>query len=105
MRAFYNTICSLGFAAGKGGNGIAHKNFDVLVKKNKNHFVLVFDLTSSREASKSLTLFPELTGGSLTLKLTFEQQLEQTIELFLIAEKFSQIFITSERTVLKNTVL
>ena len=98
IRAYYNTICSLGFAAGKGGNGIAYKNFD-------DHFVLVFDLTSSREASKSLTLFPELTGGSLTLKLTFEQQLEQTIELFLIAEKFSQIFITSERKVLKNTVL
>ena len=97
MRAYYNTICSLGFAAGKGGNGIAYKNFD-------DHFVLVFDLTSSREASKSLTLFPELTGGSLTLKLTFEQQLEETIELFIIAEKFSQIFITSERTVLKNTV-
>ena len=37
IRAYYNTICSLGFAAGKGGNGIAYKNFD-------DHFVLVFNL-------------------------------------------------------------
>ena len=98
MRAYYNTICSLGFAPGKGENRITYKNFD-------NHFVLVFNLTSSREASKNLTLFPELTRGSLTLKVIFEQQLERINELFLIAEKFSQAFITSERTVLKNTVL
>ena len=77
-------------AAGKGGrHGIAYKNFD-------DHFVLVFDLTSSREASKTLALFPQLTGGSLALKLTLEEHLEPTIELFIIAEKFSQIFITSE---------
>ena len=49
--------------------------------------------------------FPEPIGGSLTLKLTIEQQLEQTIELFLVTEKFSQFFITSEGTVLKNTVM
>ena len=55
MRTYYNTICSLGFSAGSGGNGINFKNFE-------DHFVLVFDPTSTREASKSLTLFPELTG-------------------------------------------
>ena len=88
MRAYYKTICSLGFAAGSGGNGIQFKNFE-------DHFVLVFDLTSTREASKSLTLFPELTGGTLTLKLSFEQALGKTVELFVIAERFSQIFIDS----------
>ena len=66
MRAYYNTICSLGFSSGCGGNGIAFKNFE-------DHFVLVFDLTSTREASKNLTLFLELTGASLTLKLLFEK--------------------------------
>ena len=62
-----------------GGNGIAFKNFEV-------HFVLVFDLTSTREASKNLTLFPELTGASPTLKLLFEKALEKTVELFVIAK-------------------
>lgn len=98
MRAYYNTICSLGFAAGHGGNGISFKNFE-------DHFVLVFDLTSTREASKSLTLFPELTGGSLTLKLMFEKALDETLELFVIAERFSQIFIDSQRNITKNSLI
>ena len=98
MRAYYNTICSLGFAASSGGNCIQFKNFE-------DHFVLVFDLTSTREASKSLTLFAELTGGSLTLKLSFEQALEKMVELFVIAERFSQIFIDSQRNITKNSLL
>ena len=98
MRAYYNTICSLGFSSGCGGNGIAFKNFE-------DHFVLVFDLTSTREASKSLTLFPELTGASLTLKLLFEKALEKTVELFVIAERFSQVFIDSQRNITKNSLL
>ena len=84
MRAYYNTICSLGFSSGCGGNRIAFRNFE-------DHFVLVFDLPSTREASKSLTLFPELTGASPTLKLLFEKALEKTVELFVNAERFSQI--------------
>lgn len=98
MRAYYNTICSLGFDSGRGGNGIAFKNFE-------DHFVLVFDLTSTREASKSLTLFPELTGGSLTLKLLFAEALSETVELFVIAERFSQVFIDSQRNITKNSLL
>ena len=98
MRAYYNSICSLGFAAGSGGNGIQFKNFEA-------HFVLVFDLTSTREASKSLTFSPELTGDSLTLKLSFKQALEKTVELLVIAERFSQTFIDSQRNVTKNSLL
>ena len=42
MSSYYNTICSLGLSSGCGGNGIAFKNVE-------DHFVLVFDLTSTRE--------------------------------------------------------
>ena len=70
MRAYCNTICSLGFSSSCGGNGIVFKIFE-------DHFVLLFDQTSTREASKSLRLFPELTGTSLTLKLLFEKALEK----------------------------
>ena len=98
MRAYYNTICSHNFSSGSGGNGIAFKNFE-------DDFVLVFDLTSTREASKSLTLFPELTGASLTLKLLFEKASEKTVELFVIAERFSQFFIDSQRNLTKNSLL
>ena len=54
-RLYYNVITALGFE--RSGNGITLNEYE------DNHFFLVFDLTSKREASKSLTLFPELTGA------------------------------------------
>ena len=65
-------------------------------------FFLMFDLTSTREASKSLTLFPELTGAVLTLKLTFAAALTEAVELFLIGERFSHITIDASRNIVKN---
>ena len=62
-RLYYNVITALGFE--RIGNEITLDEYE------DNHFFLVFDLTSTREANKSLTLFPELTGVGLTLKLTF----------------------------------
>ena len=84
-RLFYNTICALGFT--RGGNGIEIADFE------SNHYFLVFHLTSSREAGKALTLFPELTGAVITLKLSFPEALSHPVELFLVGELFSQIFI------------
>ena len=67
-RFYYNTITALRF--GKSGNGITLEDFE------DNHFFLVFDLTSTEEASKSVTLLPELTGSSLKLKLYFPKRLK-----------------------------
>ena len=64
-----------------------------------NHYFLVFDLTSSREAGKALTLFPELTGAGVTLKLSFPEALRHPIELFLVGERFSQDFIDGTRNI------
>ena len=94
-RLYYNTISALGFE--RSGNGITLDDYE------ENHFFLVFDLTSTREASKSLTLFPELTGAGLTLKLTFCKALPEAVELFLIGERFSQVFIDSSRNISKNS--
>ena len=91
-RLYYNTITALGF--GKSGNGIKLEDFE------DNHFFLVFE-----ETSKSLTLFPELTGSSLTLKLYFSKALEDAIKLFLIGKRFSQIITDSSRNVSKNTLI
>ena len=49
VRLYYNTITALGFT--KSGNGIRLEDFE------DNHSILVFDLTSTEEASKNLTLF------------------------------------------------
>ena len=97
VRLYYNTITGLGFA--KSGNGIKLEDFD------ENHFFLAFDLTSMEEASKSLKLFPELTGSSVTLKLYFSEALDNAVELFLVGERFSQVFIDCARNISQNTLL
>ena len=96
-RLFYNTFTALGFE--RGGNGITLEDYQ------DNHFYLVFDLTSTREASKSLTFFPELTGAGKTLKLSFSKALPEAVELFLIGERFSQFFIDNSRNISKNSAL
>ena len=93
-RLYHNTLTALGFK--NRGNGIQTDDFD-------DHFVLTFNLTSSQEASKSLTLFPELTGAPITF--SFETALTEAIELYLIDEKFSQVFINSVRDISKNQIL
>ena len=72
---------------------------------DENHFFVVSDLTSTEEASKSLTLFPELTGSSKNLKLYFLEALDDAVELFSIGERFSQVFIDSARNISKNKLL
>ena len=96
-RLFYNTITALEFE--RGGNG------NTLEDYQDNHFYLVFALTSTGEASKSLTHFPELTGAGITLKLSFSKDLPEAVELFLIGERFNQIFIDNSRNISKNSPL
>ena len=96
-RLFYKTITALGFE--RVGNGITLEDYQ------DNHFYLVFDLTSTREANKSLTLFPELTAAGITLKLSFSKALPEAIELFLNGERFSQIFIDNFLNISKNSPL
>ena len=96
-RLFYNTTCALGFI--KGGNGIEMSDFE------ENHYFLVFDLTWSREAGKAFTLFPELTGAGITLKLSFTEALTHPVELFLVGESFSQIFIDATRNISNNSLI
>ena len=92
-RLFYNTICALGFT--RGGNGIEITDFE------ENHYFLVFDLTSSREAGKSLNLFPELTGAGITLKLHFSEDLTNPVELSLSVNDLVKSLLTLPVTFLK----
>ena len=96
-RLVYNIITPLGFEPD--GNSITLEDYQ------DNHFYLVFDLTSTREASKSLKLFHELTGAGITLKLSFSKALPEAVELFLTGERFSQIFIENSRNISKISPL
>ena len=96
VRIYHNSLTALGFK--NGGNKISLKDF-------ANKFIVTFDLTSSQEASKNLTLFPELTGAPITLKLFFSEALPEAVELFLIGERFSQVFIDAKRNISKNQTI
>ena len=67
--------------------------------------LLTFDLTSSQEASKNLTLFPELTGAPITLKLFFSEALPEAVELFMIGDRLSLVFIDAKRNVSKSQTI
>ena len=95
VKLYSNAITAL--ECTESGNGIRLEVFE------DNHFILVFDLTSTEEASKLLTLFTELTGSSLTPKFYFSKALGDAIEIFLIGERLSQEFITA-RNISKNTL-
>ena len=93
-RAYYNTIRALN--AEHSGNGITMAEFP-------NHFILVFVLTADLEA-KDTTTRPELTGGRLRLQLEFGKATPHPIEVLLLGERKSAVYIDQNRSVLKNSL-
>ena len=79
------------------GHGIPFSDFP-------NHYVLVFDITSTQQASHDY-LYPELTNGSISIDLRFSAELTDSLELFFLGEKSSTIYIDSFRKVSKNIFL
>ena len=71
----------------------------------ENLYFLIFDLTSSKEAGKALTSFPELTGAGITLKLSFAEALSDPLELFIVGERFSQISIDAMHNISKKGLI
>ena len=69
-----------------------------------NHFIMVFDLTSTQQASHDFIHF-ELTNCSISIDLNFSAALHNSIKIFIIGEKASTIFIDSARRVSKNHIL
>ena len=95
MRAYYNTICSLGLSGGCGGKGSAFKIFE-------DYFVLLVDQTATRGVPKSLTLFAKLSGASFTLKILYEKALEKIVGVFTIGGIFSHFRINSQQNITKK---
>ena len=56
----------------------------------KDHYVLVFDLTSTEDATENCH-YPELVGQPLTLELTFTYPLEHVTELIVLGERMSSV--------------
>ena len=93
-RAYFNSLSSLAF--GTMSHGIPMEEF-------VNHYVLVFDLTSTLEASHEF-IHPELTNSSISVEMSFDNNLVNSVEVFFLGEKASTIFIDSARNISKNVM-
>ena len=71
-RLYYNSMSELAFV--ENGHGIPLSEFAI-------HCIMVFDLTSSQEATHDL-IHPELTNSSLSVELKFDSALAHNIEFF-----------------------
>ena len=67
----------------------------------KDHYVLVFDLTSLQDATANCH-YPELVGKPLRLELIFTQPLENVTELIVLGERMSSVAVDKFGVVRKN---
>ena len=67
----------------------------------KDHYVLVFDLTSMQDATENCH-HPELVGEPLRLELSFTFPLELVSELILLGERMSSVAVDKFGVVGKN---
>ena len=94
-RLYFNTMSDLAYI----DNG-----HEIKLYEYPSHFIMVFDLTSTQQASHDF-IHPELTNCSISIELKFSVVLPSNIEIFIIGEKASTIFIDSARKVSKNHIL
>ena len=94
-RVYFNTMSDLAYI--DNGHGISLEDYP-------NHFIMVFDLTSTQQASHDF-IHPELRNCSVSIELKFSAALAYNVEIFLIGEKASTIYIDSARKVSKNHIL
>ena len=69
----------------------------------KDHYVLVFDLTSMQDATESCH-YLELVGEPLRLELNFSNPLENVTELIVLGERMSSVAVEKFGVVGKNVL-
>ena len=67
----------------------------------KDHYVLVFDLTSMQDATENCH-YPDLVGEPLRLELNFTFPLEHVTELTVLGERMSSVAVVKFGVVGKN---
>ena len=67
----------------------------------RNHYVLVFDLTSMQDATEHCH-YPELIGRPLRLELYFSSPLENVTEVIVLGERMSSVAVDKFGNVGKN---
>ena len=67
----------------------------------KDHYVLVFDLTSMQDATENCH-YPELVGEPLRLEISFTNPLENVTEFIVLCERMSSVAVGKFGVVGKN---
>ena len=67
----------------------------------KDHYVLVFDLTSMQDAKENCH-YPGIVGEPLTLELNFTNPLENVTKLIVLGERMSSVAVDKLAVVGKN---
>ena len=92
VESYYTTLQSLHFE---------HDGHGIPLTEYPNHYILVFDLTSTRESNQEV-FYPEVSGAGLRIELYFNKALTETVEVYILGEKLSTIYIDADRKVFKN---
>ena len=69
-----------------------------------NHYIMAFDLTSTQEASHDF-INPELTKCTISVELKFDTPLAEKIELLIMGERSSTVYLRSDRKLVRNTLM
>ena len=67
----------------------------------KDHYVLVFDLTSMQDATEHCH-YPELIGEPFRLELNFNEALDSVTEVIILGERMSSVAVDKFGFVCKN---
>ena len=73
----------------------------ILFDDFNDHYVLVFDLTSLKDATENCD-YPKLVGEPLRLEVNFTQLLENVTELSVMGERMSSVAVNNFAVVGKN---
>ena len=92
IRAFVTTMKALKFD--EDGPGVPFSDYH-------NHYVLVFDLTSTQESNVHM-FYPDVVGAGLRLELYFSRNLINTVEVIVLGERLSTVFIDKNGAIAKN---
>ena len=76
-------------------------NSSIPIDDFKDHYALVFDLTSMQDATENFH-YLELVGEPLTLELTLAHPLENVTELIVLGERMSSVAVDKFAVVGKN---
>ena len=78
-----------------------HESNELPIDDFKEHYVLVFDLTSMQNATENFH-YPELVGEPLRLEQNFTNPLENVTELIVLGERMSSVAVDKFGVVVKN---